>query len=117
MIQLLQKENLKLQDMQEFHRQLDQAKNFEADFIKNVGFMAGEIGEAVNAYRHLSKVINTPEEDTARTHLGEELADCLAYILKMANYGGIDLQDAYVKKMTRNVSRTWHGVDVQESVS
>ena len=42
-----------------------------------------------------------------REDLGQELADCLAYIFKLANYAGIDLQEAYLKKMGENVNRTW----------
>jgi NTP pyrophosphatase (non-canonical NTP hydrolase) len=42
-----------------------------------------------------------------RESLGQELADCLAYIFKLANYTGVDLQEAYLKKMSENVERTW----------
>ena len=42
-----------------------------------------------------------------RTALRGELADLLAYILKLANYTGIDLEMAYVEKMRVNVGRTW----------
>ena len=42
-----------------------------------------------------------------RVDLRSELADLLAYTLKMANYSGIDLEQAYLDKMRHNVSRDW----------
>jgi len=42
-----------------------------------------------------------------RAALKGELADLLAYILKLANYTGIDLEQAYVEKMRLNVGRQW----------
>jgi NTP pyrophosphatase (non-canonical NTP hydrolase) len=35
------------------------------------------------------------------------LADCLAYILKLANYMEVDLEEAYLEKMKTNVGRNW----------
>ncbi len=42
-----------------------------------------------------------------RESLAEELADCLAYLVKLANYAGIDLEAAYLTKMRRNLGREW----------
>uniref|UniRef100_UPI0035B10372 MazG nucleotide pyrophosphohydrolase domain-containing protein n=1 Tax=Promineifilum sp. TaxID=2664178 RepID=UPI0035B10372 len=42
-----------------------------------------------------------------RAALRGELADLLAYILKLANYTGIDLEQAYLEKMRQNLGRTW----------
>ena len=42
-----------------------------------------------------------------QTDIGGELADLLAYILKMANYMDIDLEQAYVSKMMKNINRQW----------
>jgi len=53
----------------------------------------------------------TGDLDTALTRhrdgLAEELADCLAYVVKLANYAGVDLEAAYLAKMRRNVGREW----------
>jgi NTP pyrophosphatase (non-canonical NTP hydrolase) len=40
--------------------------------------------------------------------LESEMADCMAYLLKLANYAGIDLEAAYRDKMNTNRSRNWH---------
>jgi NTP pyrophosphatase (non-canonical NTP hydrolase) len=47
--------------------------------------------------------------DIHRESLREELADLLAYTLKLANYADIDLEQAYLDKMRRNVGREWPG--------
>ena len=45
--------------------------------------------------------------ESAKADLQEELADALAFLLKIANDAGIDLEAAYLTKMDRNVSRAW----------
>ncbi|MCB0082572.1 MAG: hypothetical protein KDE47_16640 [Caldilineaceae bacterium] len=139
MLDLLQKEPLSLPDMQAFHTELDVAKGFDTDFIKNAAYFTAEVGEMINAYRQYIKIIhraqangahNTgprPNElptdgaptngdvEHAHEHLAEELADCLAYVVKLANYADVDLEAAYVRKMTRNVSRQWSGIDLSKS--
>jgi NTP pyrophosphatase (non-canonical NTP hydrolase) len=105
---LLSKDNLGLKDLQVFHRELDAEKNFDQDIFRNVAYLSGEIGEFVSAVRKLRKADNETEEMDARNHVGEELADCLAYVVKLANYAEIDLHDAYINKMKRNLNREWH---------
>lgn len=107
-------EPLTLRDMQAFHRALDQAKHFDLDLIRNIAYLAGELGEVVQAARRWQREQQTPAADQAAEHLGCELADCLAYLLKLANYAGIDLEAAYVSKMRYNLSRTWHTKSDQE---
>ena len=97
-----------LREMQAFHEMLDREKGFDRDMLRNVAYLAEEAGEVVGAIRELRNADGPSAVETARAHLGEELADCLAYILKLANYGGLDLQEAYVKKMNRNLNRAWH---------
>ncbi len=45
--------------------------------------------------------------EAAKADLQEELADALAFLLKIANDAGIDLEAAYLSKMDRNLARTW----------
>ena len=104
---ILAKGDLGLRDLQAFHESLDREKGFDVDMLRNVAYLSEEIGEVVSAIRDLKRVDETSALEEARTRLGEELADCLAYIVKLASYGGIDLQGAYVRKMERNLSRTW----------
>lgn len=104
----LSKDNLGLRDLQLFHRDLDKEKQFDQDIFRNIAYLSGEIGELVSALRKLRKAKDSSEERDARDHVGEELADCLAYIIKLANYAEVDLHEAYVNKMRRNMNREWH---------
>lgn len=104
---LLAKSDPCLRDLQAFHAALDRDKGFDVDMLRNIAYLSEEIGEVVTAIRAFQEAEESAALDVAREHLGEELADCLAYILKLANYGGVELQEAYLKKMERNLTRTW----------
>ncbi len=45
--------------------------------------------------------------DEQKNKLKSELADCMAYLLKLANYSGIELESAYLEKMEINQGRSW----------
>jgi NTP pyrophosphatase (non-canonical NTP hydrolase) len=100
--------NLTLRDLQAFHEALDREKGFDLDMLRNVAYLSEEIGEVVTAIRNLRGADVPSAVEEAKLALGEELADCLAYVLKLANYASIDLQDAYVRKMEHNLDRMWY---------
>lgn len=103
---ILEQERIDLRDMQAFHEWLDEIKQFDKDPMTNLAYLAGEVGEVINAVRYLRRSDEAGLE-AAREHIAEELSDCLAFICKLANRFEIDLHDAYVQKMTHNVGRTW----------
>jgi NTP pyrophosphatase (non-canonical NTP hydrolase) len=107
-LHLLSKDDLRLQELQAFHRELDKEKHFDQDIFRNIAYLSGEIGELVSAIRILRKAKDISKESDARVHVGEELADCLAYVVKLANYLEVDLHEAYVNKMKSNLNREWH---------
>lgn len=106
-------------DFQAFHRWLDAQKGWGPDLKLNMVLLTGEVGEVANELRNIfwRQSLLEPELGTAaaweaalaeyRENLGFELADCLAYIFKIANNAGIDLEAAYKAKMARNVQRQW----------
>jgi len=106
-------------DFQAFHRWLDEQKGWSPDLKLNMVLLAGEVGEVANELRNIfwraSLLESELGEEAAREaalaeyrqDLGFELADCLAYIFKLANNAGIDLEVAYKEKMARNVERQW----------
>ncbi|HFC12960.1 MAG TPA: hypothetical protein ENJ56_08980 [Anaerolineae bacterium] len=107
MQELLTQEKIGLTDMQQFHIWLDELKQFDQAIMPNLAYLAGEVGEVINAVRDMERLGKDEPSETAREHIAEELADCLAYICKLANYMQIDLQKAYAGKMERNIGRTW----------
>ena len=110
----------RLGDFQRFHRALDREKGFIADLFFNYICLTEEIGELGRVLKHtwrqedqlLPQVGNRQEAhdralDAVKTDLQAELADALAYLLKIANDAGIDLELAYLKKMGENWLRSW----------
>ena len=101
-----------LRECQEFHRWLDREKGFSGDLPTNVMLLVEEIGEVAKEVRGLMRSGADPgrlrQAQAARGRLREELADCLAYIVKLANYTDIDLEQAYVEKMRVNIERVWN---------
>lgn len=109
-------------DFQAFHRWLDERKQFDPDIMFNMVLLTAEVGEAAEVLkqvwkkaRGLQKRQDAPPDGAMesalaeyRDELGAELADCLSYIFKLANYCGIDLQQAYLEKMAVNIHRNWH---------
>jgi len=113
-------EGRRLSDFQRWHEKLDKDKGFLTDLYFNYICLTEEIGELGAELKAIwraqealyAKVGNRQEaRDQALQehlpHLQEELADCLAYLLKLANYTGVDLESAYVSKMNRNRQRVW----------
>jgi NTP pyrophosphatase (non-canonical NTP hydrolase) len=109
----LDRDDLTIRDAQAFHEHLDQEKHFDTDMLRNVAYLTSEVGEVVMAVREFKNAEHATAEARARAHMGEELADCLAYLLKLANYADVDLQAAYVEKMQRNLTRTWRRFETE----
>ena len=101
------KEDICIREIQDFHRFLDKEKKFDTDIIRNVAYLIAEVGEVMNAIRTLHKVRTESEIQEAKKRLSFELADCLAYVAKLANYADVDLQEAYKTKMRINSERNW----------
>ena len=101
-----------LADLQRFRVELDKAKGFNANVYFNYLHLSEEIGELG---RELALLWNEEEilvaqgksaaeaRQAALSRQGQalesELADCMAYLLKLANYTEIDLETAYLEKM------------------
>lgn len=110
----------KLPAYQEFHRQLDASKQFDPDLFFNYILLTEEMGEIARELvkiwgegKRLARNGRSPadaHQEAIHHHrpiLRHELADLLAYLLKLANYTGIDLEQAYLEKMRYNINREW----------
>ncbi len=112
-----------LQDFQAFHQWLDEKNHFDQDIFFNMMLLSGEVGEVAQVLKKVHFMITPQRNDEGnvksleealieqRENIGQELADCLAYILKLANYTGVNLQEAYLKKMKKNLERVWKYTD------
>ncbi|NDJ86631.1 MAG: deoxynucleoside kinase [Chloroflexi bacterium] len=96
----------RLGDFQRFHHEFDQLHRFDTDLFLNFALLQEEIGELshelITWWRDHED--HKPEVSDA---LSNEFADVLAYLLKLANYTGIDLETAYLRKMKVNQQRQW----------
>lgn len=109
-----------LADLQRFHSELDKAKGFVTDVYFNYLCLSEEMGELGSELAKLwreeaAQIMKGHPAHKARQEalkaqklaLESELADCMAYLLKLANYAGIDLETAYLEKMNLNWYREW----------
>lgn len=109
-----------LADYQRFHDELDQTKGFNTDMYFNYLCLSEEIGELSSELARLWVEENAMVAQGMKTEqarevalrqrqpaLESELADCMAYLLKLANYANIDLETAYLGKMMTNQDRIW----------
>ncbi len=104
----LDKTTRRLGDFQQFHRQLDHDKGFPTDPYFNVLLLQEEMGELARAFAQQWVAVSQGRTASeALPAIREELADVLAYVLKLANYVGIDLEEAYLEKMRVNNVREW----------
>ncbi len=112
----------RLTDFQRFHRTLDRDKGFIDDLFFNYICLTEAIGnigrqikqtwrrqedllpEAGNRQEALERAV-----ESGKTDLQEELADALAFLLKIANDAGIDLESAYVTKIDRALNGSCSG--------
>jgi deoxyguanosine kinase len=110
----------RIPDFQEFHRRLDASKGFDPDLYINYILLTEEMGEVaselVEIWRDSKRLMGDGHTATEahqeainkhRASLRNELADLLAYTIKLANYTGIDLEQAYLEKMKKNIGRHW----------
>ncbi len=112
--------NGRLPDFQQFHKDLDASKNFDPNLFLNYILLTEEMGEigtemsriwkesvALAGNGRLTPDAHQEAIGNHRATLRSELADLFAYTLKLANYTGIDLEQAYLEKMQKNMGRSW----------
>ncbi len=100
-------EHRRLADFQRWHQALDQEKGFLQDIYFNFICLTEEIGELGAVLAQAWRAQLGDQGQDHRPALREELADCLAYLLKLANYADVDLETAYLDKMNLNRERRW----------
>lgn len=68
--------------------------------------LTGEVGEVAELVQWLPATsVRSVADEGLRTRLGEELADVLLYLVRLADVAGVDLGAAAEQKLTRNESR------------
>lgn len=68
--------------------------------------LTGEVGEVAECFQWRGDAECAPGlpawTAAEKAHLGEELADCLMYLVRLADRSGVDLADAALRKLAKN---------------
>lgn len=104
----LTKRGLTLAELQDYVRFSVRQRGFENETIKDVLILfIEEIGELARAIRNLSGLKVSRKHLDSHRALRQELADCLMYLLDIANLANMDLEDALREKQRVNSRRKW----------
>jgi NTP pyrophosphatase (non-canonical NTP hydrolase) len=95
----------RLSDFQQFHRQLDHDEPLSNDPFFNFILLQEEIGELAKAFLERLTASLTGQPDPSPPSIRAELADVLAHVIKLANFTGVDLEEAYLAKMRHDAVR------------
>lgn len=112
-----------MKDIQDFLKEFQEEMNWEIPdgkyndsrtaLLNNYMLLTTEVSEVAEEFRAIfnktAKIVKenevTEEEafllskESHKENISKELADCIAYIVKFANYFEIDLEDSIYKKM------------------
>ncbi len=100
-----------LKDLQSYIHALEVDKGWqEQDMVTTAFFLGEELGELFKAIRYYNKMDHDPNRPVD-DDLAGELADCLNYLLAIANRADIDLEKAFRDKNRKNEARTWIKTD------
>lgn len=101
------KENPTLPELQQYMKALCQERGWDQDsYLEKFLLFSEEIGELAKAMR---KSVGLYEEKAKAQDmsLAEEFADVLSYLLDLANYFDVDLEEAFREKEKINAERQW----------
>lgn len=96
-----------LSDWQTYIKAMKAERGFDTSSKINECFLLGEeVGELFKAVRK-SEGWKIDSTDSRTDDVAHELADCLIFLLSIANQHGIDVETALREKEEMNNKRTW----------
>lgn len=97
-----------ISDMQKYVQKMVYARGFQNETLEQVMLLlTEEIGELAKAVRTATGIKVGIDEKKRYKTIDLELADCLIYILDLANLASIDLQRAFSEKERLNDLKVW----------
>jgi NTP pyrophosphatase (non-canonical NTP hydrolase)/nucleoside 2-deoxyribosyltransferase len=104
--------HLTLKWLQDYVQSIIKLRGFGRETIEDAMLLlVEEVGELAKAVRNLLGLRSSRKRDLQK-NVREELADCLIYLLDIANLANIDLEDAFREKERHNSRRKWRYGDV-----
>lgn len=96
-----------LADFQNYIKEMEVIRGFTGLTILQTCLMLGEeVGELFKGVRK-TEGMKVDDENSKFGLVPEELADCLIFLLSIANKYGIDVEKAFREKEEINKKRTW----------
>jgi NTP pyrophosphatase (non-canonical NTP hydrolase) len=92
--------------LQKYITQVVHARGFQDESVRDVVLLfVEEVGELAKAVRTMSGL----KVSGSQSHkaISDELADCLIYLLDLANLSGVNLETALRDKEEANSKKTW----------
>lgn len=94
--------------LQEHVERMVKMRGFENESLRDVALLLmEEVGELAKAIRKRVGLKEDISETARHKKVGQELADCLIYLLDIANLSDVDLITAFIEKEEINSQRTW----------
>lgn len=99
-------ENPTIQDYQRYISVMMKVRGFDKNsIVEEMLLLTEEVGELAKVVRKAHGM--HMDKNSVHSTAGEELADVLSYILSIANYLDVDLEQAFRAKEEKNKKRTW----------
>ena len=101
------KENPTLPEFQQYIKEICKERGWDKNnYLEIFLLFTEEVGELAKAMRKQANLYN--EQEKADTfHLAEEFADVFSYLLDLANYFDINIEQAFRDKDKINANRKW----------
>lgn len=95
-----------LKDFQNYVKEMVEARGFSDESPKDMFvLLVEEVGELARAIRKTQGI--KMADDTKRAEMEDEFADCLIYLIDLANHYKINLEKAFRTKEKKNSKRVW----------
>ncbi len=100
-------QSLDLEELAAYLRQFSADRDWEQFHTpKNLAMaLSGEVGELIEIFQWLSPEESASLDEDKLAHAGDELADVVIYLVRLADVLGIDLGEAVSRKMEANSAR------------
>lgn len=101
------KENPTLPQFQQYIKDICKERGWDKNTHLEIFLLfSEEVGELAKAIRKQAQLYNEEARPDTQ-HLAEEFADVFSYLLDLANYFNIDIEQAFREKDRINATRKW----------
>jgi len=101
------RKHLTLRELQDYIHDVTKLRGFEKETIEDAMLLlVEEVGELAKAIRNFLGLRSSRKRDLYK-NVGEELADCMIYLIDIANLANVDLENAFREKERHSSRRKW----------